>query len=97
MKTFWAQFHNGSREGIQFEVIDVALCGTELRLKLPNEEWYFVKGGDIVVEAGIDPYISDWHVDGKDWMDFGCANNAYEDMRIISREGAPKLKGLTLQ
>lgn len=98
-RTFWAQFHNGTKGGaITFEVIDVALCGTELRLKLPNEEWYFVDGGDIVGKRGDpEPFIDDWHVNGKDWSDFGCAGYAYPDMQQLSREEAMNLEGLTQQ
>ena len=94
----WAEFYTLSEdEGITFEITQTTLCGSTLRLELPEpekgtrgankERWCFVDIND----------DQDFVVGGRVWTDFGTAARRAKHFKHIGRKKAWKLKGLEHQ
>lgn len=92
-KTMWAEFYNlGEDDGITFEITQVSLCGSTLRLELPNindsqEDWRFVSYDN----------NEDYRIGGKKYSDFGVSAKPFSVFKKIGREEARELKGLEEQ
>lgn len=80
----YAEFYNLAYpdDGITFQIKGVSLCGLTLRLKLPNNEWYFVhldENNDFIVKEKL-------------YTDFGVADKKEKFFPLVASD--PKRLGL---